>query len=251
MTAFCNLLGSLVGLYFVDTVGRRRLTLVSLGAVVSALVGIAICFFYAQIFSQSLNDIPLNDNECGAYDWCFDCVQDDGCGYCDIDGVSACIPAADVDDDTKSAFNSSMCPAANFHGESCPGAGSSNAGWLIFAAVCAYLLAFSPGMGPMPWCVNSEIYPTSIRGVGNSIATCVNWSANFLMSLTFLTLTSKIGSTGSFLLYASIGSVFFLFFYRYLPETKGLQLEDMESVFSDSRWGQANGRGCCSGGLFR
>jgi len=51
----------------------------------------------------------------------------------------------------------------------------------------------------MPWCINAEIYPTDVRGLGNSIATTVNWGTNFAMSLTFLTLTSFLGPTGAFL----------------------------------------------------
>lgn len=60
-------------------------------------------------------------------------------------------------------------------------------------------LLFILGMGPMPWCVNAEIYPTDVRGLGNSISTTVNWGFNFAMSVTFLTLTSFVGPTGAFL----------------------------------------------------
>lgn len=54
------------------------------------------------------------------------------------------------------------------------------------------------GMGPMPWTINSEIYPTWARSTGNSISTAVNWSFNLLVSMTFLTLTESITKYGVF-----------------------------------------------------
>ena len=42
----------------------------------------------------------------------------------------------------------------------------------------AYLAAFSPGMSPVPWAVNAEIYPQQLRGLANGAATASNWLAN-------------------------------------------------------------------------
>lgn len=42
------------------------------------------------------------------------------------------------------------------------------------------------GMGPMPWTVNSEIYPLWARSTGNACSAGVNWIFNVLVSLTFL-----------------------------------------------------------------
>lgn len=44
----------------------------------------------------------------------------------------------------------------------------------------------SVGMGPMPWTVNSEIYPLWARSTGNACSAGVNWTCNVLVSLTFL-----------------------------------------------------------------
>ena len=70
----------------------------------------------------------------------------------------------------------------------CP---SSNA-WLIVLGLVSYLFFFAPGMGPMPWTINSEIYPLWARSLGNSLATSTNWAFNLLISMTFLTLTETI-----------------------------------------------------------
>lgn len=52
------------------------------------------------------------------------------------------------------------------------------------------------GLGPMPWTINSEIYPMWARGTGNAIATAVNWVFNLIVSFTFLTMTENITKHG-------------------------------------------------------
>lgn len=52
------------------------------------------------------------------------------------------------------------------------------------------------GMGPMPWTINSEIYPMWARSSCNSVATSVNWMFNLLISMTFLTLTKELTKEG-------------------------------------------------------
>lgn len=90
----------------------------------------------------------------------------------------------------------------------------------------------------MPWCMNSEIYPTHVRGAGVSLSTSTNWIVNLAMSLTFLTTISAIGLPAAFCLYATISFGFWIFFLMYLPETRGLQLEEISRLFDDQNWGK-------------
>ena len=225
--SFCNLSGSCLGLYLVDRRGRRPLTLYSLGSVVIALLGLSIAFYVAQHQSYRTDtDADYGSGQaCDSYKYCFDCVQNENCGFCTNlyggvggggTGQNACI-SKESDDDGPLA--PSLCASDDFYATSCPG--SSTIGWVIFFGMCLYLLVFSPGMGPMPWCLNSEIYCTEARGLGNSVATTVNWTSNLVMSMTFLTLTTQLSPQGAFMLYALISLGFFLFFFMYLPETKG------------------------------
>jgi hypothetical protein len=136
----------------------------------------------------------------------------------------------------QNPVNETICSPSDFYPESCPH--SQLVGWMIFMVLCLYLLGFAPGMGPMPWCINSEIYPTAFRGIGNSIATTVNWSTNILMSMTFLTIIEGFTKQGAFLLYAVISFLFLLIFLFYLPETKQIPLEQIRSLFQDEVWGK-------------
>jgi MFS transporter, SP family, solute carrier family 2 (myo-inositol transporter), member 13 len=241
--AFCNFMGTVVGLTFVESVGRRKLTLLSLGAVCLILAGIAVAFYEAQTTSPETEYRHAPDtysDHCRQYQYCFDCVQDEDCGYCTsfIDdagndsGSSACVSG------DSSNPSHTTCKSADYYGDSCPG-DSAGIGWAIFVLLCAYLFAFAPGMGCMPWCINSEIYPTHVRGIANSIATTVNWASNFAMSASFLTLMSVATRQGAFLTYAAVSLLFLVFFYRYLPETKGRELEAIQTLFNDRNWGKA------------
>lgn len=247
VVAFCNFFGSCIGLYFVDRMGRRALTIYSQISTVLCLACLSLCFYLAQQTSPHL--ITSHDGDCN-YRYCFDCVQDDGCGYCSSpqylpssyhsssDGNHICMKA--IGGNNQNPVNETICSTSDFYPESCPD--SRLVGWMIFMVLCVYLLGFAPGMGPMPWCINSEIYPTAFRGIGNSIATTVNWSTNILMSMTFLTIIDTLTKQGAFLLYAFISFIFLLIFLFYLPETKQIPLEQIRSLFEDNVWGKH----CCS-----
>lgn len=85
----------------------------------------------------------------------------------------------------------------------------------------------------MPWTINSEIFPLWCRGVCYSTTTSFNWLFNFLVSLTFLSLSKAATKQGAFWIYASFGAVGFVYFYFNLPETKGKSLEDTSRLFGN------------------
>lgn len=93
-----------------------------------------------------------------------------------------------------------------------------------------YIISYSPGMGTAPWIVNSEIYPLRLRGLGGGIAAVSNWVSNLIVSQTFLTLTESLGAAGTFLLFAGFSAVGLVAIYLVVPETKGLQFEEVEKM---------------------
>ncbi len=102
-------------------------------------------------------------------------------------------------------------------------------GWFAAVSLAVYIASFAVGLGPVFWLLISEIYPLSVRGVGMSLATVVNWVTNLLVALTFLTLIDHLGKPGTFWLYASISVVAVVFSILFVPETKGKSLEDIEA----------------------
>jgi hypothetical protein len=94
-----------------------------------------------------------------------------------------------------------------------------------------YVAAFAISLGPIFWLMNAEIYPLNVRSKAAAVGTMANWLFNFIVSLTFLVLIDALGRTGAFWLYAAIGIVTLWFCWKYVPETKGKRLEEIEEIF--------------------
>lgn len=106
----------------------------------------------------------------------------------------------------------------------------SNYGWLALVGLALYIIFFSPGMGTVPWIVNSEIYPLRFRGVCGGIAATANWVSNLIVAQTFLSLTEAIGTSWTFLIFGLISVVALFFVLVFVPETKGLPIEEVEKM---------------------
>ncbi len=108
----------------------------------------------------------------------------------------------------------------------------SSIGVIALVSLLSYVGFFAIGLGPVPWLFLSEIYPLSIRGKAMSVGITANWFFNFVIAQTFLDLILKIGSEGVFFLFAVLSVFAFFFIRRYVPETKGKSLEEIELHFS-------------------
>jgi sugar porter (SP) family MFS transporter len=102
-------------------------------------------------------------------------------------------------------------------------------GWLALVALLVYIMGFAIGLGPVFWLMISEIFPLQMRGPAMAVCTMFNWGFNFLISYTFLTLTSAITKQGTFWLYAFFGVCALVFFLTMVPETKDRSLEEIQS----------------------
>ncbi|KAG2621096.1 polyol transporter 5-like isoform X2 [Panicum virgatum] len=99
------------------------------------------------------------------------------------------------------------------------------------AAVVAFVVAFSVGLGPLAWAYSSEILPLRLRGHGAGLGTALNLFVSGVVTMTFISLYKAITMAGAFYLYAAVAAASFVFIYTCLPETMGRSLEDMEELF--------------------
>ncbi|KAK7314473.1 hypothetical protein VNO77_32998 [Canavalia gladiata] len=104
---------------------------------------------------------------------------------------------------------------------------------LCVVAVCAAVSFFSIGLGPTTWVYSSEIFPLRLRAQGSSLAISVNRLVSGLVSMTFLSISEAITFGGMFFVLAGVMVVGTIFFYYFLPETKGKNLEEIEALFED------------------
>lgn len=105
----------------------------------------------------------------------------------------------------------------------------------LLLALLVYIFTYGVGLGPLYSLLSAEIFPTALRGTGDSISTVVNWGTTALVSLTFLSLTTLISKQGTFWLYALLTVVGFVFCWKLVPETKGKSLEHIEEYWKNGQ----------------
>jgi MFS transporter, SP family, xylose:H+ symportor len=109
-------------------------------------------------------------------------------------------------------------------------------GLAALIAMGAYTAAFAMSWGPVTWVLLSEIFPNAIRGA-MSIAVASMWIANLTVSWTFpmmndnILLTKLFNHGFSYWIYGIIGLLAALFIWKFVPETKGRSLEEMEKLW--------------------
>jgi sugar porter (SP) family MFS transporter len=103
------------------------------------------------------------------------------------------------------------------------------AAYVAIVALFFYTGSFAIGLGPVFWLLISEIYPVRVRASAMSVATFANWGANFVVTVSFLTLLSVITDAGTFFLFAFLTVVAVAYFALRVPETKGLRLDEISA----------------------
>ncbi|KAL5991091.1 putative polyol transporter 2 [Asimina triloba] len=102
---------------------------------------------------------------------------------------------------------------------------------ICIITVLTFVGTFSIGLGPLPWVYAPEILPLRLRAQGMSLAVAANRVTSGVIAMTFLSLSKAITIGGAFFLFAGIAIVAWIFFYTFLPETRGKTLEETESLF--------------------
>jgi len=238
ITSGLNAFGSILSIYFIDKTGRKKLVLISLTGVVLSLALLTVTFRETEIHSPMVSPFEskqFSNNTCPEFNtaalnnekWnCMRCIQSTNkptCGFCaDHNKVQpgACI----INND----YSKNQCGNENrsWYTKGCP----SNFGWIALVGLGLYIIFFSPGMGTVPWVVNSEIYPLRYRGVCGGIASTTVWVSNLVVSQSFLSLTEVIGPSWTFMIFGVIAIVAILFVIVFVPETKGVPIEEIEDM---------------------
>ncbi|KAL1805791.1 hypothetical protein ACET3Z_028859 [Daucus carota] len=237
VTSGLNALGSIVSIYFIDRTGRKKLLVISLIGIIVSLGLLSAVFQQTTTHSPQVSKLETShfsqytcpdyslSSSSGSWD-CMKCLKASSpdCGFCASSSNKLFPGACLISNDTVK----DVC-----HGESrlwytrgCP----SKLGWLALVGLALYIIFFSPGMGTAPWIVNSEIYPLRYRGLCGGIAATANWISNLIVAQSFLTLTQAIGTSWTFLIFGVMSVLALFFVLIYVPETKGLPIEEVEKM---------------------
>lgn len=108
-------------------------------------------------------------------------------------------------------------------------------GALVFMLM--YTASFAVSWGPVCWVLLAEIFPNKIRSQAMAIAVATQWISNWLVSTTFpmmndsTFLTEKFHNGFAFWIYGVMSIIAAFFIWKYVPETKGKTLEEMEGLW--------------------
>ena len=108
---------------------------------------------------------------------------------------------------------------------------------LGFLGVLLFTVGFTFGFGALVWVYAGESFPSRLRSLGSSAMLTSDLVANAIVAAFFLTMLNSLGGAGTFAVFGILAVASFLFVFRYAPETKGRQLEDIRHFWENGgRW---------------
>ena len=107
--------------------------------------------------------------------------------------------------------------------------------------IVLYIACFGLSIGPVTWVILAEIFPTAVRGRALGLATFFLWAADFAVTQSFPMMDAKdswlvahFNHAFPFYVYAGFCAVLVLVVWRFVPETKGRSLEEIEKFWEEN-----------------
>jgi len=115
---------------------------------------------------------------------------------------------------------------------------TNNLGFIALLGLLTFIGAFAMSMGPIVWVMLAEIFPNRVRSAYMSIAVALQWFSNMMVSFFFpIIVGSEMNKTSfngalPYFIFGGLCIVTVFFVLKFIPETKGKSLEEMEKVFT-------------------
>lgn len=121
-------------------------------------------------------------------------------------------------------------------------ANSAGSGLVLgFGGILLFIVGFNFGFGSLVWVYAGESFPSRLRSLGSSVMLTSTLTGNALIAGFFLTMLQLLGGAGVFAVFAGLTVVAFVVVYRFAPETKGRELEDIRQFWENGgRWPTAD-----------
>ena len=100
----------------------------------------------------------------------------------------------------------------------------------------SYMFFSAGGIQVVGWLMGSEMYPLSVRGAGSSAQAAMIWGSDLLVTATALSMVSALGTGGLTVVYGLLDVFAFWFVARFVPETAGRSLKDIEHLLRAGRF---------------
>ena len=211
-----NVLFTIVAMFAIDRFGRRPLLLIGLSGILISMVVCAYGFYQAEYY---LDEVALHTIS-----------QETSLVAAQLIPILDVVYYSDVE--FKSALITLLGNSdfQTFQGVLLQQGTHLNA-TLILVAILSFVAFFAMSLGPVMWVLFAEIFPTEYRGVAISFVTVFNSLCSFLMQFLFPWELATFGAGFTFLTYAIFALIGLIFVSKYLPETKGKSLEQIQADF--------------------
>ncbi|XP_037031973.1 facilitated trehalose transporter Tret1-like [Bradysia coprophila] len=113
--------------------------------------------------------------------------------------------------------------------------------WIPLIIQGVFTVAFSIGLGPIPWVILGEIFPTDVKCLAGSISTSASLTLAFITTKTHDSLHEVFGAGGVFWLYTSFSLLGTVFVYYVVPETKGKSLNNIQQIINEVQPADSDG----------
>lgn len=208
MIGLVNLGFTVVAIYVIDRFGRRPLLYIGTAIMAVCLYTNAWTFHTATyvLTEETVRELPEDVGE-------------------------ALLPLVGKTYDSQSEFS----VALNEAGAADHSAGLINPSMIIDArlvlfSIMGYIAAFAISLGPVMWAIFSEIFPNRLRGLAISLAGLFNSLISYAVQQVFPWELSVLGPAGTFFIFAIFATLAFIFTLRFIPETRGRTLEELEEI---------------------
>jgi len=106
-----------------------------------------------------------------------------------------------------------------------------SSGPLLLIFILGFIASFASSLGPIPWVIISEIFPTKTRGTAMSFAILTLWIGVVLITQLTPILLNGVGGAVTFWIFGGNAILLLIFVFKMIPETKGKTLEEIEKYW--------------------
>ncbi|KAJ8981381.1 hypothetical protein NQ317_002575 [Molorchus minor] len=101
-------------------------------------------------------------------------------------------------------------------------------GFLPVGSLCLFIIAYSLGLGPVPWVISSEIFPIEIKSIVSSVSISFNWFLAFVLTKYYLPVSDSVGKDSTYYFFSTMSLIGGILVYFCLPETKGKTVNEIQ-----------------------
>jgi MFS family permease len=213
LVGITNVVFTLIAIALIDKIGRKSLLVVGVSGIIICMFSLAYQFnaatytLSAQVLSSLSTEI-------------------------DIQSLQSMVGATFSSDLAfKSAITDLLgtTQALQFESTLVSAAIQMN-GTIILISILGFVACFAVSLGPVMWVLFSELFPNRIRGIAISFVGLINSGISFLVQLIFPWELANLGATMTFAIYGGFAFIGLIIILKFLPETKGKSLEELEAM---------------------